>query len=369
MSARVGVAGVIAAGMGAVAAQAHSLEAAALPVWSPNGKRVAAVVSLPRWTFQVEVVSPSGTGRRVVASFVRAGAATELRWAGGRRLIVSTSPDGVLRSIDVAAGTSIRLGPSPGGLGSGIGPLDLGADDAFAVSANGRRIAYVAASPFENANRTSQGPSPDLSAIGVVGSLGGPSHLLPQPINASDASPSFAPSGTQIVLARELFTNGIGSAPTLMTQSARGGQAASLHMQGEDPVWSPDGRWIAYQQMSYTAQGLLPSRLKIVSPGGINPHTVWTPSAHAALSISWAPNSGSIAFVTATGEIGTVTLAGKATIFRLPHHLSATGYPVNPPTWSPDGKTLLFAAAPGRNRTVTSVYAIGADGHGLRRIG
>jgi len=134
-------------------------------------------------------------------------------------------------------------------------------------------------------------------------------------------------------------------------------------------VWSPNGRWIAYQQLAYSAEGLVPSKLEIVSPSGSDSYTIWNPNVHEALSFSWSLDSTRIAFVTETGEIGTGTLNGKVTMFKLPGRLFVEGYPDNPPEWSPDGKTLVFAVGPSSRRNETSMYAIGADGRGLRRIG
>lgn len=205
---------------------------AAVPVGSlrassPNGKEIAFVVP-SQFSFRVDVMSASGASRRVVATSGRGEAAAELRWAGNRRLIVSTSPDGQLESIDLVTGTTIRLGGSPGGTGSGVGPLSLGANDTFVVSADGALVAYVADSPYITENTPPHGFRPQMFAIGVVHASGGAWHLLPQPIDASDAAPSFSSHATEVVFERSVFTNGVGSKPSLFEQSVSGGQARRL---------------------------------------------------------------------------------------------------------------------------------------------
>lgn len=183
-----------------------------------------------------------------------------------------------MESLNLATGKEVRLGGSPGGLGSGVGSLSLGADDSFAVSADGSRVAYVVDSPYINASTTTLGITSDVFAIGVVRSSGAAWHLLPQPVNASDASPSFSPNGTQVVLTRSSLTNGVASASSLMVQPLSGGQARPLRVTGKRPVWSPNGHWIAYQQVLYGPQGLLHSGLAIVRPSGQNSHALWNPN-------------------------------------------------------------------------------------------
>jgi Tol biopolymer transport system component len=364
---RLAVAGMASSGAGAAAPVAVGATGD-LPVWSHDGNQIA-FVAPTRLGFQVQVMSERGAGRRVVAAFARTGLAAELRWAGNRRLIVSTSPDGQLQTINLSTGSTLDLGGSPGGLGSGIGPLSLGADDSFAISRDGSRVAYVADSPYIDKNTTSQGLRPEMFAIGVVRSSGGRWHLLPQPINASDTSPSFSPNGRQVVFARSLLTNGLASAPSLMTQSVNGGQARPLNITGTQPVWSPNGRWIAYQRVAYGPHGLLPVQLQIVSSSSSGVRTLWKPSPNTTIAFSWSPDSSRVAFITQSGALGTVTLSGTVTMFKLPMSLLGKGYPANPPQWSPDGKTLVFAAAPSSDRKEIHVFAIGANGRGLHALG
>jgi Tol biopolymer transport system component len=357
------------ASTGAVSSQTGDL-----PVWSSDGREIA-FVAPTRFGFEVEVMSRSGAGRRVVALFDRTGIAAELRWAGSRRLIVSDLPSGQLRSINTTSGKVVELGGSPGGLGSGVGPLSLPADDTFAASADGRRVAYTVDSPYRNANMTSQGFIPDVFAVCVVSSSGGAGHVLPQPVHASDAYPSFSPDGSQVVFARSTLSVGVATGlPSLMIQSVNGGQARPLNIEGDRPVWSPNGRWIAYQQLTKSAGALVPRTLEIISPSGGKPRTLLNANVDEPLVLSWAPDSHRIAFITGSGKMGTATLTGKVTILKLTGRLFVTGrsvdgVPDNPPEWSPDGKTLVFAASPSSRRSETSIYVIGADARGLRRIG
>jgi Tol biopolymer transport system component len=220
---------VMVAGVVGVSAAPFPLPSGDLPAWSPSGRQIAYVVrSGPqsRQYDRVMLTSPSLT--RVLAQFGRSVFVNEVRFAGNSRLVVALAAQGALCSIDIRTRKVIPLGPAVGGLGDGTceqraGPLSLGADDTFTVSADGRRVAYVADSPYENDN-TAQTFGGDF-AIGVASSLSGPWSTLSEPINASDEQPSFSPDGMQLVFARSLLAARTASAPSLMLQSVEGGQA------------------------------------------------------------------------------------------------------------------------------------------------
>jgi Tol biopolymer transport system component len=351
-----------------------------LAVWSPNGEQIAYVTRsgpLSRQHDRVMLMSRSAKTTRVLAQFGRSVYVSGVRFAGNQRLIVALGDQGALCSIDIRTQKVISLGPAIGGVGNGTceqrtGPLSLGAGDTFTVSATGNRVAYVEDSRYENDNRV-QGNGVDDFAIGVVSSLGGPWLTLPEPINASDEQPSFSPDGNELVLVRSLLTAGIASAPSLMLQPVRGGQARPLHTQGIHPMWSPNGRWIAYQNLAHGPASLLPAALEVVSPSGGRSRTMWTPPAHEPLAFSWSPDSTRLAFLTKSGRMGIATLSGKARFFSLRGLVpslgsSINGFPGVAPQWSPDGKTLLFTVIVDRRHDETRIYAIDANGHDLHPI-
>ncbi len=326
------------------------------------------------------LMSASGTSRQVLAQFGRSVVVSDLQWAGNSRLIVALGAGGALCSIDVRTRRVVPLGPAIGGIGNGTceqrsGPLSLGANDRFTVSDDGRRVAYVEDSPYENDNTTTQGFRIDDFAIGVVSSVGGAGHMLPEPIDASDTAPSFSPDGTQVVFARSFLTAGVASEPSLMTQSVSGGQARPLHIEGDDPVWSPNGRWIVFQYRSQQTESRnFPDGLGIVGASGGSQRTLLHMPVGVGLGVSWSPNSKSVAFFTEGRRMGIVTLAGKVTFFPLQRHVPDIGYsingsPGNAPRWSPDGKTLTFAVMTNGREYQTRMYSIGANGRGLHPIG
>jgi Tol biopolymer transport system component len=391
MSARTGVGGLVAAAVVVVSlglvdgasAQRSLPPSRDVPAWSPSGRQIAYVVRYgpqSRRYDRVMVMSASGGAGRVLAQFGRSVYVSDIRFAGNSRLVVALADQGALCTIDIHTRKVVALGPVLGGIGNGTcndrgGPLSLGANDNFSVSANGRRVAYTGDSPYANDNKDAQGFLVDDFAIGVVSSPGVTGHMLPEPIDASDAYPSFSPDGTRVVFARSFITLGITSAPSLMVQSASGGQARPLNIQGDHPVWSPNGRWIVFQYRS-TQEGhtSFPDGLGIVSASGGSPHTLLHTAVGDGLALSWSPDSQRVAFITESGQMGTVTPVGKVTYFSLDGlspdvNYSINGFPGRPPQWSPDGKTLLFSVTVNRRNNLTRIYAIGSDGRGLHPVG
>lgn len=383
LRAAVGLVVFVSATISGGSASAISTRNGDLPVWSPDGTRIAfaaaspslQILQDPRATLdrnvQVGIMSSVGRPLRRFTVTDRTESVAELQWASSRRLILSEGPDGALLSVDVISGKLAHLG--------GRGPLSLLGNFTFTISADGARVAYVADSPYQSENNPKSGPPVDPFAIGVVPAAGGAAHLLPQPVHASDAAPSFSPDGENLVVARTLLDPGKPTRPpSLMIQSVSGGTARPLNIRGDQPLWSPNGRWIAYQHLARGASGqLVPWTLNVVSPSGGKPRVLLPSGIDEQLGLSWSPDSTRLAFVTESGDaIGTVTLNGKITIFKLPGGLSlaadlspATGAPDTPPQWSPDGKTLLFAATSKARWYETAIYAIDAAGHHLHRIG
>ena len=317
------------------------------------------------------LISRSGKSRLVLAQFGRSVFVSDVQWAGNSRLIVALGDQGALCTIDIRTREVVALGPVVGGIGNGtceqrVGPLSLGAGDRFTVSADGHRVAYVEDSPYGNRGM-------EAFAIAVVASGGGAGHTLPEPINASDTDPSFSPNGSQVVFARSLRTGALGP-PSLMTQSVIGGRARSLHVEGDDPVWSPNGRWIVFQHRSQQpGRTNLPDGLGIVSASGGSPRTLLRTPAGVGLAVSWSPDSKKIAFFTEGKRMGIATLSGRVTFFTLGRHApdigdSINGLPANAPRWSPDGKTLTFAVITNGPELQTRMYSIGANGRRLLPI-
>jgi len=133
-----------------------------------------------------------------------------------------------------------------------------------------------------------------------------------------------------------------GAAQLLGVTDLTKGTTASLGLKGDDAVWSPNGQYIAYHNWEdFFASGWdpnVPILLNIVPATGGTPITLRTWGVQA----SWSNNSRRLAFQdTNNGYIGTIGLDGTETKFDFDTLGSYEGYGCNP-SYSPDGKLIVY---------------------------
>jgi Tol biopolymer transport system component len=133
-----------------------------------------------------------------------------------------------------------------------------------------------------------------------------------------------------------------GAAQLLGVTDLTNGTTTSLGLKGDDAVWSPNGQYIAYHNWEdFFASGWdpnVPILLNIVPATGGTPITLRTWGVQA----SWSNNSRRLAFVdTNNSYIGTIGLDGSETKFDFDTLGSFDGYGCNP-SYSPDGKLIVY---------------------------
>jgi Tol biopolymer transport system component len=225
-------------------------------------------------------------------------------------------------------------------------------DLAFAWSPDGTQIAFVREEVI--------GPQQSGRVLYVADVDGG--HL--RRLGEGD-EPSWSPDGRRIAFADHdtiVTAASDGTGPrTVAATEPRSGGALALE-------WSPDGRSLLYlcQHTSGTAFGVC-----LADPDGRRPpRTVWQSASARVLGISFSPDGRSIAVMADSGLDVIDSTTGQVR-WHIP--LSSRFYYT--PVWSPDGSQIAFTGYQGGGCCVgrslvewIDVYAVNADGSGLRRL-
>lgn len=160
---------------------------------------------------------------------------------------------------------------------------------------------------------------------------------LTQTSGRIDVSPSFSPDGHSLVFSSDRA----GGAPKLYIMRSDGSGSPRCLSQGPgkylSPIWSPDGRWIAFvksHQGSYY--------LGVIAPDGSQERLI--ASDHVIDYPSWAPNSRLLIFAAQSRYFGPfslhiVDLTGHS-LRRLETKHQGVAHEGNHPDWSPHPYTL-----------------------------
>jgi TolB protein len=249
-----------------------------------------------------------------------------------------------------------------------------------AWSPDGRRIAFR--------RLVNPGAAGERAQIFVVNADGrGLRNLTAASCTASclgNEEPAWSPDGKRIAFVRSL-----GASPParpraigIFVMNADGTHVRQLtqrngtfHTEDRAPTWSPDGKRIAFVSANTTFRPAGASTIYVINANGTNARSVralphaW-PGAGAP---SWSPDGKRLLYSTycvfgncgqpAVGaQLYTVALDGKSQ-----RRLTSLSGNSLEPRWSPDGRQIVFV----RNARVGpdgDIWVVGADGKGLRRV-
>ena len=301
------------------------------PVWSPDGRRIAFVSR--RDGRALYVMNADGSGLRIVA---RVEDATPAWSPDGREIAFERNGGVYVMNADGSAQRRLtRSGHTP------------------AWSPDGRRIAFVITGK--------------LYVVNADGS--GHRTLTPRIGDGAANSLAWSPDGRKLLVLLEhgsaplcaicdrvYVLNADGSGLRDLTRKLGGSQPGPGP--ASDPVWSPDGRKIAFVQLNRRLG------VYVVNADGSGMRNLTPkPMGAAYAAPAWSPDGRKIAFAgerDGNSEIYLMNADGSGQR-SLTDNLAYDG----DPGWSPDGKKITFVS----NRDGRyAVYVMNADGSGQRSL-
>ncbi|HYM77662.1 MAG TPA: hypothetical protein VE377_16940 [Candidatus Dormibacteraeota bacterium] len=173
------------------------------------------------------------------------------------------------------------------------------------------------------------------------------------------ADPMLSPDGSKIVYCSQRETlysqiyvmNSDGSNPKRLTNT-RNGDACG-------PAWSPDGKRIAYYAFALTQPSRNPE-IWVMDADGSNPRKL----IDHGLDPSWSPDGRTIAFASHRDGIFQIYAmnADGTSLRRLTKHNAEDSSPV----FAPDGGSIIFVSATGDDRR--GLFLMAPDGSGQRGL-
>jgi hypothetical protein len=300
-----------------------------LPVWSPDRSQIAWAERAGQFE-DIWVASSDGSrARRVAAGIDSLG---RIAWLPGNQL---------LYDADFQFFRLPLKSPRPRPVFFTTYPVND-----FTTTADGRVVAWDASPGC----RSCGGP------IHVAMSSGGTPLAIGGETNIANRSASLSPDGQRVAFDRSLVD--YGSNLGIWVSSTKGGPLTRLTQNGICPSWSPDGRWVAYGDVSSNPFSY--SSLHLVAPDGGSNTLLLDGGDRAYFCLgrdTWSPSSRYVAVIDALRRLTIIDVATHRArpIFG--------GSVLEPPlagfVWSPDSRTLVVATRAPKLCTLWRVHASG----------
>jgi Tol biopolymer transport system component len=222
-----------------------------------------------------------------------------------------------------------------------------GVPQVFSMSSSGRDRRQVTHDPAgaDNPDWSADGRSLAFSVggqhIGVAGATGSGEHLIVSDAVATD--PSWSPDGRQLAVAGVDYNpqGAIEDSSIYVVQADGSGQQRIVD--GSHPVWSPDGNWIVFIPTAGTSDGC--PGIDAMRPDGSDLHRVVAAYSTSSGSCtgggsdpSFSPDGKRVVYVAPNGrDLHKVSVHGGTA-----RKLRTDSTPKSDPTFSPDGRRVLY---------------------------
>lgn len=208
--------------------------------------------------------------------------------------------------------------------GSSVTPLHVFGTDPM-LSPDGTRIVYCS------------GRDTIYWQIYVVNTDGTAAKRLSNSRNGDACGPAWSSDGKKIAYHAFAQTEPSRN-PEIWVMDADGSNPKRLTDHGIDPTWSPDGKQIAFASHR---DGVF--QIYVMNADGTNMRRLTKGNAESS-NPAWAPDGGAIAYISATGDDrrGLYLMGSDGSE---PHGVAHSKHQdFCFPSWSPDGRTLVFSA-------------------------
>ncbi len=188
---------------------------------------------------------------------------------------------------------------------------------------------------------------------------------LQQITNSSEFEgyPDWSPDGKQIAYVRASDFENPNSREIWIMNSD--GSAQTKLGQGESPAFSPDGRKLVYTSVS-DIKGQ-PSALQLMSVDGTESMTIIDDTDHGFLWPTWSPDGKRISYVRDRTEFWIADADGDNQIqIATDEEFSSQTYAIGAHTWSPDGKQIAFERSD--QSQVWNIWVLNTDGTNLYQL-